>query len=88
MFFLSDIIEIIACKKALKWGMKKRRERTRIKGEGGERRLFKPSAFPADLFTNIGNEQREQKGYFPRNNSQGNTGLTTPLGGINNGFHL
>ena len=88
MFFLSDIIEIIACKKALKWGMKKRRKRTRIKGEGGERRLFKPSAFPADLFTNIGERTAGTERVFSRNNSHGSTGLTTPLGGINNSFHL
>ena len=66
VFLLSDIIDIIACKKALKWGMKKRRERTRIKGEGGERRLFKPSAFPADLFTNIGERTAGTERVFPQ----------------------
>ena len=32
VLFLTDIKDIIACKKALKWGMTKRRERTRSGG--------------------------------------------------------
>ena len=71
VFLLSDIIDIITFKNALKWGMKKRRERTRIQGERGERRLFKPSAFPADRLRILGNEQQEQRGYFRGNNSPG-----------------
>ena len=66
MFLLSDIIDIIACKKDLKWGMKKRRERTRIKGGGGARKLFKHSAFPADLFTNIGERTAGTERVFPQ----------------------
>ena len=56
-------------------------------GEGQEGCL-KPAFFRSTCLRILGNEQREQKEYFPRNNSPGSTGLTTLLGGRNNGFHL
>ena len=43
---LSDVIDIIACKKALNWGLQKRRERMRIRSEEmGEEGCLNPTLF-------------------------------------------
>ena len=63
---LSDVIDIIACKKALKWGMKKSEKEREYSVGGGARRLFKASVFPADLFTNIGERTAGTERVFPQ----------------------
>ena len=46
VLLLTDITDIIACKKALKWGVQKRRERTRIRSEEkGEEGCLNPALF-------------------------------------------
>ena len=44
VLLLTDITDIIACKKALNWGLQKRRERTRIRSEEmGEEGCLNPT---------------------------------------------
>ena len=66
---------------------KARKNKNKGWGEGQERCL-NTALFRLTCLRILGNEQREQKGYFPRNNSPGSEGLTTLLGGRNNSFHL
>ena len=62
VLLLSDLTDIIAGKKALKWGLQKRRERTRIRSEEmGEEGCLNPTLF-GGRYLGMSVDQPQKKG--------------------------
>ena len=65
VFLLSDIIDIITFKKALKWGMKKRREKEReYRVSEGKEGCLNPALFRRTVYEYWGTNSRNREGIF------------------------